>query len=75
MQVAATFFRGPVPLLPPELASLPPLPVRRIQWRRSARILRELLADHQRTEKAFEMFEALGGGADDRPFRHFVASR
>ena len=74
MQAAASFFRGPVPLLPQELAGLPPLPARRIQWRRCARILRELLADPQRTDKAFEMMEAIGE-ADDRPFRCFVASR
>lgn len=73
MQTAAAFFRGPVPALPPDLAPLPPLPVRRIQWHRSARLLRELLADPTRTEKAFEMFETLGGRDDDAQFRRFAA--
>jgi ubiquinone biosynthesis protein COQ4 len=73
MQTAAAFFRGDPPALPPQLSHLPALPVRRVQWRRSARLLREVLADPQRTDKAFEMFEALGG-ADDSQFRRFAAT-
>jgi ubiquinone biosynthesis protein COQ4 len=73
MQTAARFFRGPVPPLPPQLASLPPLPERPLQLRRSWRVLRELLADPERGEKAFELFETLGG-ADDASFRRFAAS-
>lgn len=52
---------------------LPPrVPRRPVQWRRVLRILHELREDPRDTQKAFEMFEAVGGRGDDRLFRRFA---
>lgn len=47
----------------------PPPPERPIEWRRALRALRELLADPDQTEKAFEVFLALDGGHTERFFQ------
>jgi ubiquinone biosynthesis protein COQ4 len=52
---------------------LPPrLPRRRIQWGRILPTLRLLREDPKDTEKAFEMFEVVGGRGDDGLFRRFA---
>jgi ubiquinone biosynthesis protein COQ4 len=56
---------GPLP------AQLPP---RAVQWRRLWRLLAEIRSDPARTDKAFEMFEAVGGRGDDDFYLRFVAS-
>jgi ubiquinone biosynthesis protein COQ4 len=55
---------------------LPPPRARRpIQWRRGFRALRELIADSERTELVFELFDAVGGDGHERRFRAFAATR
>ena len=51
----------------------PPPPTRPVQWRRALRALRELLANPDRTEKAFEVFLAIDGDQEERAFRRFLA--
>ncbi len=51
----------------------PPLPPRPVQWRRSWQLLRELVRDTGRTEKVFELFDALGGQGDEPTFQSFIA--
>jgi ubiquinone biosynthesis protein COQ4 len=48
-------------------------PPRPVDWPRALRALRELLADPDQTEKAFEIFVALGGGDEERGFQRFRA--
>jgi ubiquinone biosynthesis protein COQ4 len=52
----------------------PPRPHRPIQWRRAYRALRELIADSERTELVFELFDAVGGDGHERRFRAFAQS-
>ncbi len=52
----------------------PPLPRRPFQPRRAWGLLRELRQDPSQTEKAFEVFEAIGGVGDDGLFRAFAAT-
>jgi len=52
---------------------LPPPPARPVQWRRAVRALRELLADPNHTEKAFEVFLALDGDDEERGFQRLLA--
>lgn len=49
----------------------PPPPARPVDWRRGIRALRELLADPDQTEKAFEVFLALDGDQEERGFQRF----
>ncbi len=52
---------------------LPPrVPRRKVQWRRIVQLLRELRENPKNTEKAFEMFEAVGGRGDEGLFRRFA---
>lgn len=52
---------------------LPPrVPRRGVQWRRILRLLRELRENPRDTQKAFEMFEAVGGRGDEGLFRRFA---
>lgn len=51
----------------------PPPPARTVEWRRALRALRELLADPDQTEKAFEVFLALDGGQEERAFQRLLA--
>jgi hypothetical protein len=44
-----------------------------VSWRRAMRALRGLLDDHDRTEKAFEVFLALNGDEEERMFQRFRA--
>jgi ubiquinone biosynthesis protein COQ4 len=52
---------------------LPPPSSRPIQWRRALRALRALLADPDQTEKAFEIFVAIGARDEERDFQRFCA--
>ena len=65
---AAEPWDGGVPLEIP-----PPPPQRPIEWRRALRALRELLADPDQTDKAFEIFLALDGGHTERFFQRLLA--
>lgn len=56
-----------------DLTLPPPPPARPIQWRRAVRALRELLADPEQTEKAFEIFMAIGARDEERGFQKFLA--
>ncbi len=51
----------------------PPPPARPVEWRRAVRALRELLADPDQTEKAFEVFLALNGDGEERTFQRLLA--
>jgi len=51
----------------------PPPPARPVQWRRAVRALRELLANPDRTEKAFEVFLAIDGDQEERAFQQLLA--
>jgi ubiquinone biosynthesis protein COQ4 len=60
----------------PEPFAMPaPKPHRPVQWRRAWRVLRELIADPERTELVFELFDAVGGDGHERCFRAFATSR
>ncbi len=54
-------------------AGLTPPPPRPIQWRRAVRALRELLAHPEQTQKALEIFMAIGAADEERGFQKFVA--
>jgi ubiquinone biosynthesis protein COQ4 len=78
MRFELRFDRPPLPgcTLAPGPVDLPPrIPRRPIQWRRAARILRELKEDPKDTRRAFEMFEAVGGRGDDGLFRRFARTQ
>jgi ubiquinone biosynthesis protein COQ4 len=56
------------------LADIPPAPPpRRREWRRALAALRQLLADLDRTEKAFEIFQAIDGASEEHGFQRFLA--
>jgi ubiquinone biosynthesis protein COQ4 len=57
----------------PTPAAAASFPVRPVDWRRALRALRALLAEPDRTEKAFEIFTALDGGAEERGFQRLLA--
>lgn len=50
-----------------------PPPERPVEWRRALRALRELLADPEQTQKAFEIFLALDGGHSEWAFQRLLA--
>jgi ubiquinone biosynthesis protein COQ4 len=52
----------------------PPPPPRPVEWRRGLTALRELLAEPERTDKAFEVFQFLDGDGEERTFQRFLAS-
>ena len=49
-------------------------PARPIQWRRALAVLRALIADPERTEKVFELFDAIGGNGQEAAFEAFARS-
>ncbi len=51
------------------------LPKRPVQWRRILPTLRVLRENPENTEKAFEMFEAVGGRGDEGLFRSFAVTQ
>jgi len=51
----------------------PPLPPRPIQWRRAQRLVRELIADPDATNKAFELVDAMGGRGDEQTVQLFAS--
>ncbi len=53
----------------------PPLPSRPVEWGRAWRLLSEIRRDPEKTEMAFEMFTAVGGGGDDPLFLRFAHTR
>jgi ubiquinone biosynthesis protein COQ4 len=62
---------APIPILP---AGIPPAPPRkRADLRRTRRTLAGLIAEPARTEKVFELFDALGGDDGESVFRRFLA--
>jgi ubiquinone biosynthesis protein COQ4 len=63
---ATTFVDAPLVLAPSQ-------PARPIDWRAAWRILKELIADPERTEKVFELFDAAGGDGHERCFQRFAA--
>lgn len=56
----------------PEIPPLPPLP--RMRWRRALRSLRELIATPDDTDKAVDLFYAIGTRDFERSFQRFAAS-
>jgi len=50
-----------------------PLPPRKMQWRRSWRALRALIAAPERTDKVVEFINSVGGAGDQRAFARFRA--
>ena len=69
---------APLPGCTPATAAveLPPrVPRRKVQWRRIVQLLRELRENPKDTEKAFEMFEAVGGRGDEGLFRRFALTQ
>jgi ubiquinone biosynthesis protein COQ4 len=52
----------------------PPPPPRPVEWRRGLTALRELLAEPERTDKAFEVFQFLDGDGEERSFQRLLAS-
>jgi ubiquinone biosynthesis protein COQ4 len=55
------------------LRMAPPTP-RRVEWRRGLAALRELLADPEKTDKAFEVFQFLDGDSEEQTFQRFLAA-
>ena len=54
-----------------EMTVAHPVPVRKVQWRRAWRALRELIADAERTDKVIEFLNCIGGSGDLRAFARF----
>ena len=50
----------------------PAPPARRADWPRAWAALRTLMRDPERTEKAFEILEAVGGTTDERTYARFL---
>ncbi len=76
MQLAAD--TRPIPETSPAerpYVPVPPPPPRPLEWRRSLAIVRALVADPDRTELVFELFDAMGGQGDEATFARFTASR
>jgi ubiquinone biosynthesis protein COQ4 len=57
----------------PELLLAPPPPPLPFQWRRAWRLLRELIADPERTDKVFDVLDAAGGSGNESSFQAFAA--
>jgi ubiquinone biosynthesis protein COQ4 len=51
----------------------PVAPHRKMEWKRAWKALRVLIDDPQRTEKVFEIAEALSGNSFERDFQRFAA--
>jgi ubiquinone biosynthesis protein COQ4 len=56
----------------PALAAPPP--ARPLAWRRAGRLLRELVAEPERTERVFELLDAVGGRGHEGSFQRFAAT-
>ena len=59
-------FRREAPKLPPAA------PARPVQWRRVWRTLKVLIDDPERTEKVFELMDAVGGDGGERHLQRFL---
>jgi ubiquinone biosynthesis protein COQ4 len=55
-----------------EISLAPPPPPLPFQWRRAWRLLRELIAEPERTEKVFDLLEAAGGRGNESSFQAFA---
>jgi ubiquinone biosynthesis protein COQ4 len=66
---------SPLPDPTRRFALAPPLPPRPLEARRALRLLRELLRSPAETEKAFELFDALGGRGDEPIVQALAAHR
>ncbi len=55
-----------------ERPSAPPPEPRKIDWRRAWRALRELTRDPERTDRVFELIQALGGDSGERNYQRFL---
>lgn len=74
MTTTSTAFGEADPLRPGEALHLAAPPAERpVEWRRAVRALRELLADPDQTQKAFEVFLALDGGHSEWAFQRLLA--
>src|SRR5262245_20777464 len=67
------------PIIPQAIESIrfeipTPAPPRPVQWRRGLSALRELLAEPERTDKAFEVFQFIDGDSEERTFQRFLAA-
>ncbi len=62
------------PETPTDPIEIPPSPPLATNWRRAFRSLRELLADSDDTEKAIDLFYAIGRQEFERRFQRFAAS-
>jgi ubiquinone biosynthesis protein COQ4 len=51
----------------------PPIPPRPVQWRRAKRLIQELKAEPDETDKVFELIDAMGGRGDERTVQHFAS--
>ena len=68
------FGAGPSAPFGSQAPELPPAPpARPVQWRRAWRTLRALIADPERTEKVFELLEAVGGDGGERHLQRFLS--
>ncbi|HVP31167.1 MAG TPA: Coq4 family protein [Myxococcota bacterium] len=61
------------PLDAPGFDVPPPLPRKRLDARRALRTLSELIAQPTRTEKVFELFDAVGGDDGESSFQRFLS--
>lgn len=74
MQIDALTFSDPRNATVDVESDLAPAPPPRpVDWRRAVRALRQLLADPDQTEKAFEIFLALDGDQEEQTFQRFRA--
>ena len=58
---------------PESLDLAPPPPARPIQWRRAKRLVDDLRAGPEETDKVFELIDAMGGRGDERTFQRFAS--
>jgi len=67
--ISMTIPGGDAPYVP-----APPPPPRPLEWRRARALVRALIAEPDRTELVFELFDAMGGQGDEATFARFTAS-
>ncbi len=54
------------------LSIAPPSPPRRVEWRKARAALKRLIDDPERTERVFELIDALSGNSGERLFQRFL---
>ena len=55
-----------------EAQSAPAPEPRKVEWWRAGRALRELVRDPERTDRVFELIQALGGDSGERNYQSFL---